>query len=235
MKQRKGKFMKIKVRCKGYKRSERYFTIGKVYVWEDGHLKSDNNFDYDVFMCGGADPKNWMLSNFYDFEVVQDQKIVITTDGAEVHATLYEDKKPIKTAKAKCSPDDTFSFATGAKLAFERLMAEEKFTPHLVDRKHHHGNIGEPTNYKDAIGRPLYVGDVVEHFSGDCKSYGDTVIVKTKLSYRGNEEKVFVMGIEAACDDKKGTTGDWKILKKRSFEEVANGERVGFIKYVKEI
>lgn len=347
--------MKIMVRCKGYKSSERYFTVGKVYEWEDGNLTNDNGFTYDNFMCDGADPKEWSLSAWYDFEVVKDQKIVITTDGKETLARLYEDNNVIKTATARCAPDDTFDFATGAKLAFDRLMgvaetadkpmtcreklAKEKpecvgpygggckgcphdygyakkqcnhkcrecwdrpveqpekpaekeeprfkvgdrvkivkglkfvgeigtiveddgsgaapfkvkldngeshwkfgsnlekveFTPHLVDGKRHLGNIGEPTNYKDAFGRPLCVGDIVEHFNPDCESYGDTVIVKAKLSYRNNEEKAFVMCIENACDDKKGTTGEWKILKKRSFEEVANGEKVGFVKYVKEI
>lgn len=49
------------------------------------------------------------------------QKIVITTDGNTTLARLYEDGKVTKTAKAKCSPDDEFDFAVGAKLAFERL------------------------------------------------------------------------------------------------------------------
>lgn len=374
--------MKIKVRCKGYKRGEKYFTIGKVYEWEDGRLKNDNNFIYDTFMCKGTDPQEWNLSGWYDFEVVQDQEIVITTDGKETLARLYEGNKVIKTATARCAPDDTFDFATGAKLAFERLMGEQKeatpenaewrvvhraakvgdyirlthqcytfdevgdilkvdvvkapdlvsvygrnhkrdthdgnwdwnylidveceivepvepeqpaeteerafkvgdmvmivkglrdvgkigtiieddgtgsapfrvqmdngalhwkfgsnlekveFTPHLVIVKDHYGNIGEPTNYKDAIGRPLCVGDVVEHFDDHCESYGDTVIVKRKLSYRNNEEKTFVMGIEGECNDKDGTTGEWKILKKRSFDEVENGEVVFGIKYVKGI
>lgn len=314
--------MKIKVRCKGYKRGEKYFTIGKVYEWEDGRLKNDNNFFYDTFMCKGTDPQEWNLSDWYDFEVVQDQKIVITTEGKETLARLYEGNKVVKTATARYAPDDTFDFATGAKLAFERLMGEPKeatpenaewrvvhraakvgdyirlktkafsfnevgeilkvdivkddnfvsvygrnhkrdtrisgmdwnyiigaeceivepvepekpkFTPHLVSGKAHYGNIGEPTNYKDAIGRPLRVGDVVEHFSDRCESYGDTVIVKRKLSYRNNEEKTFVMGIEGECNDKDGTTGEWKILKKRSFDEVKNGEEVFGIKYVKGI
>lgn len=373
--------MKIKVRCKGYKRGEKYFTIGKVYEWEDGRLTNDDGFVYDSLVEGAA-PQEWKLSHWYDFEVVcDDRKIVITTDGKETLARLYEDNKVIETATARCAPDDTFDFATGAKLAFERLMGEAKetpekakwrvvnrkpkvgdyirlktkvfsfneigdilkvdvvtyddfvavygknhtrdtgrrevewhytigknceivepvepeqpteteeqefkvgdmvkivkglkcegkigtiieddgtgrapfrvqmdngellwtfgsnlekveFTPHLVSGTDHYGNIGEPTNYKDAIGRPLCVGDVVEHFDDHCKSYGDTVIVKPKLSYRNNEEKTFVMGIEGECNDKDGTTGEWKILKKRSFDEVENGEEVFCIKYVKGI
>lgn len=56
------------------------------------------------------------------FEPVNTQKIVITTDGNETLARLYDGKKVVKTATAKCSPDDTFDFETGAKLAFSKLM-----------------------------------------------------------------------------------------------------------------
>lgn len=51
-----------------------------------------------------------------------ENKIVITTDGTETLARLYDGNKVIKTATAKCSHDDKFSFETGAKIAFERLF-----------------------------------------------------------------------------------------------------------------
>lgn len=51
-----------------------------------------------------------------------EKKIVVTTDGTKVvTAKLYEDKKVIKTAIAKCSPEDTFDFDYGATLAVKRL------------------------------------------------------------------------------------------------------------------
>lgn len=50
--------------------------------------------------------------------------IVIYENGAE---TVALDKTTGKKAVAKCSPQDTYDFYTGAKLAFERLTgAEEK-------------------------------------------------------------------------------------------------------------
>lgn len=55
-----------------------------------------------------------------------ENKIVITTDGTETLARLYDGKKIVKTATAKCSPDDKFSFETGAKIAFERLFDSEE-------------------------------------------------------------------------------------------------------------
>lgn len=50
-----------------------------------------------------------------------DKKIVITTNGNTTLARLYEGKKVVKTAEAKCAPEDEFDFLIGAELAFERL------------------------------------------------------------------------------------------------------------------
>lgn len=55
-----------------------------------------------------------------------EKKIVITTDGKTTTARLFENKKVIKEAEAKCSPEDIFSFETGVKLAIERLF-EKKY------------------------------------------------------------------------------------------------------------
>ena len=66
-------------------------------------------------------------------------KILITTDGKTTTARLLEGKKTIKTAEAKCSPDDEFDFKTGAKIAFQRLMGEpvveDKPEPKLYNGK----------------------------------------------------------------------------------------------------
>lgn len=52
-------------------------------------------------------------------------KVVITTDGVTTTATLYSRNTKVRTATAKCSPDDEFDFAVGAKLAMERLYPEK--------------------------------------------------------------------------------------------------------------
>ena len=49
------------------------------------------------------------------------EKIIITNDGRITTAKLYDNKNLISTAKAVCAPTDTFDFATGAKLALDRL------------------------------------------------------------------------------------------------------------------
>lgn len=52
-------------------------------------------------------------------------KVVITTDGKTTTAKMYEGKKLLKTAESNCSPEDTFDFAVGAKLALERVTEKE--------------------------------------------------------------------------------------------------------------
>lgn len=44
--------MKMKVRCVGYRTNERFFTKGKIYVWEDNKLVNDNGFIYDNMVNG---------------------------------------------------------------------------------------------------------------------------------------------------------------------------------------
>lgn len=57
-------------------------------------------------------------------EAVNENKVVITTDGTTTRAALYDGHKLIREAKAICSKDDTFDFEAGAKIAFERLTAK---------------------------------------------------------------------------------------------------------------
>ena len=45
------------------------------------------------------------------------RKVGITTDGKTTTAKMYEGKRLLKTAESKCSTEDTFDFAIGAKLA----------------------------------------------------------------------------------------------------------------------
>ena len=57
--------------------------------------------------------------------LVDDFKIVITTEGSTVLARLYEGKKVLEETKATCSKDDKFVFSIGAQLAFDRLLGNE--------------------------------------------------------------------------------------------------------------
>lgn len=53
-----------------------------------------------------------------------EEKVVILRNGNTVTATQYADGKKRGTGVAKCCPEDTFNFETGAKLALERLFGE---------------------------------------------------------------------------------------------------------------
>ena len=58
----------FKVVCVEYKQNhEKYFTIGKVYTWENTTLTDDNDFTYSHGMVDGADPEKWALSDWYKF------------------------------------------------------------------------------------------------------------------------------------------------------------------------
>lgn len=97
-------------------------------------------------------------------ELIGDNKIVITTDGATTTARFYDGKKVIKAAKAKCSPEDEFDFNIGAKIAFDRLVGNEIKNP----RKYYDGKVVFSENtggFKEGV---LYVfrsnGNVEDFF-----------------------------------------------------------------------
>lgn len=78
----------------------------------------------------------WVWSENCIAGLACENKIVITSDGVETLARLYDGNKVIKTTTAKCSPADKFSFETGAKIAFERLFdSEEKEEPKYLNGK----------------------------------------------------------------------------------------------------
>ena len=105
---------------------------GTVVSIKDGLLSSRLGVEFDEpFPCGhdcnGRGKSGYCRFGYVcDFELIsREQKIVITTDGRETLAKLYEGNKVIKSATAKCNPEDTFDFKVGADLAYSRLMTEE--------------------------------------------------------------------------------------------------------------
>lgn len=116
-----------KVRVVNVKDHRKYYN-GKEFtiktVCPNGHTSlSTKGTHYGV-----GEP--WIfLENELEPVFVKNKKIVITSDGVETLARLYENGKVVKKATAKCNPEDTFDFNVGAKLAFERLTepaAEKK-------------------------------------------------------------------------------------------------------------
>ena len=87
-----------------------------------------------------------------------ENKIVITSDGEKTLARLYDGNKVIKTATAKCSPDDNFSFETGAKIAFERLIDYAEKEP-----KYFNGKVVCVNKYAG-----FTVGKIYKFVNGQC-------------------------------------------------------------------
>lgn len=114
------------------------------------------------------------------------------------------------------------------KVVKESEKPVDEFKPYLEENGTNYGIIGEETPFKDAIGRPLRVGDTVELYNSDNELLGKNVVVSEKS--RG----AFVMGISLAC----GTNGEigcgFKIILKRKHEEIADGETFDGIKYIKQ-
>lgn len=109
--------------------------------------------------------ENESLGGWYWYEaaiagLADNHKIVITSNGSETLARLYEDDKVIKTATAKCSPDDTFDFETGAKIAFDRLT-ENKLTDkwRVVNRP---AKVGDYIRLKAKMWSFNEVGDILQ-------------------------------------------------------------------------
>ena len=87
-----------------------------------------------------------------------ENKSVITSDGEKTLARLYDGKKVVKTATAKCSPDDKFSFETGAKIAFERLIDYAEKEP-----KYFNGKVVCVNKYAG-----FTVGKIYKFVNGQC-------------------------------------------------------------------
>lgn len=65
----------------------------------------------------------------------KEPKIVVCRDGNRVTASWYENGKKVAAGVAKCSPEDVFDFATGARIAFDRLMIKGNSSSAADDSK----------------------------------------------------------------------------------------------------
>lgn len=86
-------------------------------------VEFDDTIGFGGHTCGGKGKDNhcWWCDDYILEPAPVNRKIIITTDGKTTTAKMYAGKSIIKTATAKCRPDDNFDFVTGAKIAFERL------------------------------------------------------------------------------------------------------------------
>lgn len=115
------------------------------------------------------------------------------------------------------------------KVVEESEKPVDEFTPHLLLEKHdvYYGTIGGETFLVDAIGRPLRIGDTVDLYNSRNELRGEFPIA---FGTGG----AFVMGLKTEnFTDKSGSLLGFKIILKRRHEEIADGETVDGIKYIK--
>ena len=140
MKYKVGDRVRIKTNLKSPARSGTFLNP-KMCKWE-GKVMTIESVGHSTYRMledvGELHPgEGWLWAEDWIEGRADNFKIVITTDGNTVLARLYEGKKVIEEAKATCSKDDKFVFATGAQLAFDRLLGnepkkEEWFTGKMV-------------------------------------------------------------------------------------------------------
>lgn len=185
----------IKVRCT--KTRDHRFIKGKVYGFDKtgrfvdefgsaGNIRYTGDFERWYRACSWCD---------YAFEPVKDLRtVVIHTDGEATTAILKDGKTVVKKATAKCSAGDKFDFNIGARLAFDRLMEEDKPAHKLyngkvicVDNPGCRGlyTVGKVYSFKDGkmvddvgIARPMF---------SDIESFADWVKYSSSkfIEYKG--------------------------------------------------
>ena len=120
----------------------------------EGKVVSVGDRDVDVLITKAraglekheGDKIGYFSEDCFDL-VYRKQELHVTSDGTTTHAVLKEGGKVVKRAKAVCSPDDEYSFETGARLAIDRVFgkeekgAEEKGAAHEPKHKFNTGNM----------------------------------------------------------------------------------------------
>lgn len=144
--------------------------------------------------------------------------IVLSSDNTKfVNATIFQEGKRLKSAYARCHPDDKFDLYVGADIALRRLLGvEEKKTipiedsplappPEIArlkveyqyDLYHYDGTKsrlktvgGIGTKFRDALGVACFTGDVVEVFTKEARSLGYYYVLGE------NADKAFIGSFE---------------------------------------
>ena len=120
-----------------------------------------------------------------DYEKISTNKILITSDGKTTLARLYDGEKVTRSAETKCSPTDTYDFATGANLAYGRLMrpAEPKCYNGAVVciwSESEFFTVGKVYTYKDGI---VNGDEMPAYNSGDPAKTKDDALNRERVHF----------------------------------------------------
>lgn len=114
-----------------------YKSLGTMrYVYSTVSGKKPLNA-YEFFDKGSIFAKSLVPVVQYEKPEIlsREPKIVVMWDGIRVTASWYEGGKKVAAGVAKCSPEDTFDFATGARIAFDLLMRKDDSSSTAGDSK----------------------------------------------------------------------------------------------------
>lgn len=116
----------------------RKFVVGERYKVGDGNYLEDGNIieitevgsdrcNYKTIKGKAPDHRAEFFCKNSTFAksltlLTRKEKVVILRSGNTVTATQYIDGVKVSTGVAKCSPEDSFDFAFGAKIAFDRMF-----------------------------------------------------------------------------------------------------------------
>ena len=122
---------------------DRYAYTNKGWIGEVKKVHSDGCID--VYgkrgTCSDSMTFTFLEPQYFDLYTPKSEKIVITHDGKTTTATLYREDGSKEVATAKCSPEDTFDFNFGAKLAMERLMGKTTEPKKPEPPKYYNGRV----------------------------------------------------------------------------------------------
>lgn len=100
--------------------------------------------------------------------VYRKQELHVTSDGTTTHAVLKEGGKVVKRAKAVCSPDDEYSFETGARLAVDRVFGKDEKSAEEKGAAHEPKfNIGNMVKVVDSGKTYTLYDDIMQQYGAD--------------------------------------------------------------------
>lgn len=91
-------------------------------ITKEGWIGTVEKVFNNVFVARDENEAYTLEYDYFDLLKPVKQSIHIYTDGKTTTAKLCEGKIVVKTATAKCHPDDEFDFLEGARWAFGRLV-----------------------------------------------------------------------------------------------------------------
>ena len=184
-----------KVRCVGYKREERCFTIGKVYDVVDGNITNDNGYTYND--TGYYRDVIEFLSDWYKFERVNNNSVVsrvIFNDPATIILWADGTKTIAKThGDDAFDPEKGFAVACAKKLlgngdAFRMEFA--KWAPVDEEPNIDGFKVGDRVVYDHHIGTVIALaecGAIGVEFDKPSIGYHDCGGVQIKAGHRGTK------------------------------------------------